>query len=69
MPTQLTLIFAYAVATAMLGIAIWGMIEVGIELFKHRDIEGIAYYDGGKKFDLSSWFEPIPGERFYGHKQ
>jgi len=66
---QLALILVYGIATLMLATAIWGMIEVGIEMFRHRDFEGIAYYDGGKKYDLSSWFDPLPGDRFYGHNQ
>ena len=65
----IAMMFVFTVAMVLCGIAIWGSIAVGIEMFKHRDIQGITYYDGGKKFDLSSWFDPLPGERFYGHNQ
>jgi hypothetical protein len=67
MLTQLALFFVYFVAMVMLGIFLWGSVMVGIELFKHRGMGGITYFDGGKQYDLSRWFEPLHGEGYYGH--
>jgi len=39
-----------------------------IDMFRKRDITGIVMYDAGPKYEMSTWFEPLDGESFYGYK-
>lgn len=59
---------AFAVMAFMLGVLGWALVRLVAEMFRHRDFQGIQFYDGGMKYDMSSWFEPLPGDRFYGYK-
>jgi len=52
----------------MFGIIGWGLVEIVVEMFRKRDFEGIYFYDGGRKFHMSSWFERLPGDKFYGYR-
>ena len=59
---------AFAVLAFLLGLFGWAIVMLVVEMFRHRDIRGIHFFDGGAKFHMSSWFEPLPGEKFYGYK-
>lgn len=39
---------------AMVGI---GLVEVAVEMFKHRDFKGVRYFDQPPAYDISSHFE------------
>jgi len=59
---------AFALLACLMGLLGWALVELVMEMFRHRDFRGIQYFDGGAKFHMSSWFEPLPGEKFYGYK-
>jgi hypothetical protein len=59
---------AFAVLACLMGLLGWALVELVVEMFRHRDYRGIQFYDGGMKYDMASWFEPLPGDRFYGYK-
>lgn len=59
-------ILTYVAAAALMGVSAWALVEAAIEMFRHRDFDGIYFYDGGQKFHMSSWFDPLPGDKFYG---
>ena len=60
------IIFSYAIFLLLtFATAIWGMVTVGIEMFRHREGEGIQFFKNGNMVNMSNWFDRIPGERFY----
>ncbi len=59
---------AFLILALLMGTIGWALVELVILMFKGPDTEGISYYDGGRKFDMASWFEPLPGDTFYGYK-
>jgi len=64
---MMILIPATLIGLTILSAIGWGLVEVVVQMFRRHDFKGIKYYDGGSKFDMAGWFEPIPADKFYGY--
>jgi hypothetical protein len=58
LPVQFVLgVILFGLVSYILSMVAVGLIEVAVEMFKHRDFKGVRYFDQPPAYDISSHFE------------
>ena len=60
MPVALVLgIILFCLVSYIFSMVALGLVEVAVEMFKHRDFKGVRYFDQPPAYDISSHFERL----------
>jgi hypothetical protein len=63
--TTILEIIAAIVMFSLQAVMAWALVEVAIEMFRHRDETGVHYMKPDPRYDMGKLFDRLPADKFH----